>query len=36
VDELKLVLDRLLNQGELVIKWHRNIKNKGNNAYVAA
>ena len=36
VDELKLVLDRLLNQGELVIKWHRNIKNTGNNAYVAA
>jgi hypothetical protein len=24
-----------LNQGELVIKWHRNIKNKGNNAYIA-
>ena len=25
VDELKLLLDRLLNQGELVIKWHRNM-----------
>jgi transposase len=36
VDELKLLLDRLLNQGELVIKLHRNIKNKGNNFYVAA
>jgi transposase len=36
VDELKLLLDRLLNQGELVIKWHRNIKNKGNKHHVAA
>ena len=36
VDELKLLLDRLLNQGELVIKWHRKIKNKGNNHYIAA
>ena len=36
VDELKQLLDRLLNQGELVIKWHRNIKNKGNNHYIAA
>jgi transposase len=35
VDELKSILDKLLNQGELVIKWHRNIKNKGNNAYIA-
>ena len=35
VDELKQLLDRLLNQGELVIKWHRNIKNKGNNHYIA-
>ena len=35
VDELKLLLDRLLNQGELVIKWHRNIKNKGNNHHIA-
>ncbi len=35
VDELKLLLDKLLNQGELVIKWHRKIKNKGNSAYVA-
>ena len=32
VDELKSLLDKLLNQGELVIKWHRQIKNKGNNA----
>ncbi len=35
VDELKALLDKLLNQGELVIKWHRQIKNKGNYAYVA-
>ena len=35
VDELKSLLDKLLNQGELVIKCHRQIKNKGNNAYVA-
>jgi len=33
-DELKELLERLLNQGELVIKWQRKIKNKGN-AYVA-
>lgn len=31
VDELKELLQRLLNQGELVIKWQRKIKNKGNN-----
>ncbi len=36
VDELKSLLDKLLNQGELVIKWHRKIKNKGNMNYVAA
>ena len=36
IDELKLLLDRLLNQGELVIKWHRKIKNKGNNHHIAA
>lgn len=30
VDELKNLLDRLLNQGELIIKWGRKIKNKGN------
>ena len=32
VDELKALLDKLLNQGELVIKWHRNLKYKGNSA----
>ena len=31
VDELKNLLERLLNHGELEIKWHRKIKNKGNN-----
>jgi transposase len=36
VDELKSLLDKLLNQGELVIRWHRKIKNKGNMNYVAA
>lgn len=30
VDELKELLEKLLNQGELIIKWHRKIKNKGN------
>lgn len=35
VDELKMLLDKLLNQGELVIKWHRKIKNKGNNYHLA-
>jgi len=30
VDELRDLLDRLLNQGELVIKWNRKIKDKGN------
>ncbi len=32
VDELKNLLDRLLNQGDLIIKWGRKIKNKGNAA----
>ena len=36
VNELKLLLDRLLNQGELVIEWHRKLKNKGNNYHIAA
>ena len=30
VEELEALQDRLLNQGELVIKWQRQIKNKGN------
>lgn len=30
VEELKQLLDRLLNQGELIIKWRRKLKNKGN------
>jgi transposase len=29
VDELKSLLNRLLNQGELIIKWGRKVKNKG-------
>ncbi|MEH1873187.1 MAG: cation:proton antiporter [Nostoc sp.] len=34
-NELKLLLDKLLNKGELVIKWYRKRKNKGNSDYVA-
>ncbi|MCG8366370.1 MAG: IS630 family transposase, partial [Pseudanabaenales cyanobacterium] len=30
VDQLKDLLDRLLNKGELEIKWGRKLKNKGN------
>lgn len=30
VEQLKNLLDRLLNQGQLIIKWHRIVKNKGN------
>jgi transposase len=32
VSELKELLERLLNQGELIIEWGRKIKNKGNAA----
>ncbi len=30
VNQLQEILERLLNQGELVINWNRNIQNKGN------
>ena len=30
VEELESLLHQLLNEGELVIKWGRNLKNKGN------
>jgi transposase len=30
VEQLQNLLNRLLNQGELIIKWHRQVKNKGN------
>jgi transposase len=30
VDELRELLDRLTNQGELDIQWQRNVRNKGN------
>ena len=30
VEELSELLQRLLNEGEMVIKWDRKIKNKGN------
>ncbi len=29
-DELEKVVDRLLNEGELIINWSRKLKNKGN------
>ena len=32
VNQLQEILDRLLNQGELVINWNRSIQNKGNKA----
>ena len=35
VDELKTLLDQLLNGGKLEIKWNRKIKNKGN-AFIAS
>lgn len=35
VDDLKNLLDKLLNQGELVIKWFREIKKKVNNLHVS-
>lgn len=34
VAELKSMLNRLLNDGKLIIKWGRKIKNKGNAVYV--
>lgn len=30
VEELESVLHKLLNEGELIIKWNRKLKNKGN------
>ncbi len=30
VSQLQEILERLLNQGELIINWSRNIQNKGN------
>jgi len=30
IEELEFLLHRLLNEGELIIKWGRKIKNKGN------
>ncbi|NQE35616.1 hypothetical protein E5S67_03351 [Microcoleus sp. IPMA8] len=30
VEELSELLQRLLNEGEMVIKWDRKVKNKGN------
>ena len=30
IEELEELLNRLLNEGELVINWGRKIKNKGN------
>jgi transposase len=30
IEELEILLHQLLNEGELIIKWGRNIANKGN------
>ena len=30
IEELEVLLNKLLNEGELVIKWGRKLKNKGN------
>ncbi len=30
LEELEILLHQLLNEGELVIKWERKLKNKGN------
>ncbi len=30
LEKLELLLHKLLNEGELIIKWNRKIKNKGN------
>ena len=30
ISELQFMLNRLLNEGKLIIKWSRKIKNKGN------
>ena len=33
IEELEELLKRLLNEGELIIKWERKVKNKGNAVY---
>jgi transposase len=30
ISDLEVLLNRLLNQGKLIIQWQRKIKNKGN------
>lgn len=30
IEELEFILHQLLNEGELIIKWGRKLKNKGN------
>lgn len=34
VEELEKLLNKLLNEGELVIKWGRKLKNKGSSVYL--
>jgi transposase len=34
IEDLELLLHRLLNEGELIIQWHRKLKNKGNSIKV--
>jgi len=30
IEDLEVLVHNLLNEGQLIIKWDRNIKNKGN------
>lgn len=34
IEELEFLLHRLLNEGEMIIKWERQLKNKGNSVNV--
>ena len=34
IEELEFLLHKLLNEGELVIQWNRQLKNKGNSVKV--
>jgi hypothetical protein len=33
-EELEKIVNKLLNEGELIINWTRNVKNKGNSVNV--
>ncbi|MFM6180178.1 MAG: IS630 family transposase, partial [Cuspidothrix sp.] len=34
VEQLEELLNKLLNEGGLIIKWERQVKNKGNSVYL--